>query len=337
MGGRAFLGGVRYALSMNTTHLAAAPYAVLSVHRRKAGAMAAISAWSSHTMREKPTPNADPNAAPPVVMHVAAGKTPYQAARHLLEGAERRNRNTVLCREIVLSASPRYFREGREHIGGLFDVDKMKAWAAASLAWAKRQWPDQLASAVLHLDEQTPHIHLLVVPRLKSKTGVWMLNSKALFDRERLRELQTGYGKALEHLGIRRGEPGSIATHTEVRQFYGAVNAAKSLPERAKLPPAPVAPELPSGIAADAVDAMGTVLGFETAHQRALKTHAEAMKQWRETCRELKKQDTRAWERMKAQAALAPLRQRKQQNADLSQHIIPPQVSPSRTVKPKLR
>jgi hypothetical protein len=82
---------------MSTPHPAAAPYAVLRVDRRKAKAMAAIAASSAHTMREKPTPNADPEGAAPVVMHLADGKSPYQAVRHLLEGAERRNRDTVLC------------------------------------------------------------------------------------------------------------------------------------------------------------------------------------------------------------------------------------------------
>ena len=222
MAGRAISGGARYAWSMSTPNPAAAPYAVLRVDRRKAKAMAAIAASSAHTMREKPTPNADPEGGAPVVLHLADGRTPYQAARHLLEGAERRNRDTVLCREIVLSASPSYFRPGRESMGGVFELDKVKAWAAASLAWAKRLWPDQLASAVLHLDEQTPHMHLLVVPRVKSAAEVWKLNSKALFDRERLREMQTSYGEALAPLGIRRGEPGSQAEHSEVRQFYGA-------------------------------------------------------------------------------------------------------------------
>lgn len=297
---------------MSTPHPAAAPYAVLRVDRRKAKAMAAIAASSAHTMREKPTPNADPEGPTPVVLHLANGKTPYQAARHLLEGAERRNRDTVLCREIVLSASPSYFRPGRESMGGVFELGRVKAWAAASLAWAKRQWPEQLASAVLHLDEQTPHMHLLVVPRVRLAAGVWKLNSKALFDRERLRDLQTGYGGAMAPLGIRRGEPGSQAEHSEVRQFYGAVNASKSLPDRAKVPPAPKAPEAPSGMAAEAADVLSTALGFETPHQRAMKAHAEAMKQWRETCRDLRQHDTKAWETMKARIALAPLAQRSQ-------------------------
>ncbi len=320
---------------MSTPHPAAAAYAVLRVNRRKAKAIAAIAASSAHIMREKPTPNADPHGAAPVVVCLADGKTPYQAARHLLEGAERRNRDTVLCREIVLSASPSYFRPGRESMGGVFEPDKVKAWTVASLAWAKRQWPDQLASAVLHLDEQTPHLHLLVVPRVKSATGAWKLNSKGLFDRERLRELQTGYGNALAPLGIRRGEPGSQAVHSEVRQFYGAVNASKSLPERVKLPAAPQAPEPPSGVAAGAADALGSTFGIETSHQRALKAHAEAMKQWRETCRELRRQDTKAWEAMKAHATMAPLRQRGQRPATTAPSANTKELTPARV--PRIR
>ena len=291
--------------------------------------MAAIAASSAHTMREKPTPNAAPDGAAPVVVYLADGKTPYQAARHLLDGAERRNRETVLCREIVLSASPSYFRPGRESMGGVFVPDRVKAWTVAALAWAKRQWPDQLASFVVHADEQNIHAHLLVIPRVKSAAGVWKLNSKALFDRERLRELQTGYGEALAPLGIRRGEPGSQAVHSEVRQFYGAVNAAKGLPERAKLPPAPKAPAPPSGMAAGAADALGSALGIKTPHQRAMKAHAAAMKQWRETCKDLRQQDAAAWEQLKARSAVAPLARKQRQPAGPRQEAAPPQQAPN--------
>ena len=339
MAGRAISGGARYAWSMSTSHPAAAPYAVLRVDRRKAKGMAAISASSAHTMREKPTPNADPDGAAPLVLYLADGKTPYQAAKHLLEGAERRNRDTVLCREIVLSASPSYFRPGRESVGGVFDLDKVKAWAVASLAWAKRQWPDQLASFVVHSDEMNIHAHLLVIPRVKSAAGVWKLNSKALFDRERLRELQTGYGEALAPLGIRRGEPGSQAVHSEVRQFYGAVNAAKALPERVKLPPAPKAPAPPNGIAAEAAAALGSAFGMETPHQRAMEAHTVAMKQWRETCRELRQQDEKAWEAMKARSALIPLTRRRKTPVNelnaLSVRSVGLQNTNPRELKPK--
>ena len=141
-----------------------------------------------------------------------------------------------------------------------------------------------------------------MVPRVKSATGVWKLNSKALFDRERLRELQTGCGEALAPLGIRRGEPGRMATHSEARQFYRAVQAAKGLPERAKLPPVRKNARAITGMAAGAgaAEALGSVLGIETAHQRALKAQAEAMGQWRRKGRDLRLQDAEAWQQLKA-------------------------------------
>ena len=113
-------------------------------------------------------------------------------------------------------------------------------------------------------------------------------------------------------LGIRRGELGSQAAHLEVRQFYGAVQAAKALPQRVKIPPAPKAPEPASGIAAGAADTLGSVLGHETAHQRAMKVHAETMKQWRQTVKDLRQQDAEEWEQLKAYAVMAPFRQRRQ-------------------------
>lgn len=66
-----------------------------------------------------------------------------------------------------------------------------------------------------------------MVPRIAKPEGGWKLNSKALFDRDKLRALQTGYGEAMAPLGIRRGEPGSKAKHVEVSQFYGAVMAER--------------------------------------------------------------------------------------------------------------
>lgn len=286
----------------------ATAYAVLRVDRRKAKAMAAIAAASGHQTRTKHTPNADPNGPAPLVMFLAAGKTPYQAAQHLLVDAERRNRETVLCREIVVSASPSYFRPGREEVAGAYDADRVKTWAMITLAWAKRTWPDQLAAMTLHLDEQTPHAHLMVVPRVRAAEGAWKLNSKALFDRERLRELQTSYGEAVAPLGIRRGEPGSKATHAEVRQFYGALQAAKSMPQRVEVPAAPKRPKPPEGIAEKLVEGLALMVGIETAHQQAIKRHAQAMKLWRERVNEAKRLDADAWAVMQAAAAVGGLK-----------------------------
>lgn len=310
-----------------------APYAVLRVDRRKAKAMAAISAASDHHLQTEPSPNHDPNGPPPVVLYLAAGRTPYQAAKHLLEGAERRNKETVLCREVVLSASPSYFRPGREDKAGVFDHDRMKAWTVATLAWAKRQWPDQLASAVLHLSESSPHIHCLVTPRVKTATSGWKLNSKALFDRQRLRDMQSSYAAAMAPLGIRRGEPGSDAVHTEVAQFYGAIQTAKvAPPERPKLPPPPIKPSDVSSVFGKIKEAAAAACGIDTKHRRSLLAYQAALQKWRRETAAAREKEGKAWVQLQAVAAVVPLQRHRSPKAEPAQPLRVPTTNQTRPV-----
>ena len=300
-------------------------FAVLRVDRRKAKAMGAIAAASAHTMRERHTPNADPQGVAPIVMHLAHGSTPYQAASRLLDGVERRNKDTVLCREIVLSASPSYFRPGRERVGGVYDPHRVKAWAIASVAWAKREWPDQIASAVLHLDEMTPHLHLLVVPRVMSAAGTWKLNSKSLFDRERLRAMQSTYAEALAPLGIQRGEPGSKAVHKDVQKLYGSIQSATALPQQVTPPQPPRRPRPPATLQHRLVEGLASFAGFETEYQRALQQHGKAMAAWRARIQEVKDQNAQSWDTMRMMATAKPLQGRRQEAV---QPAPPPIVAP---------
>jgi hypothetical protein len=305
------------------------------VHVKTAKTMAAIAAASEHHMQSEPSPHHDPNAGPPIVLHLAGGKTPYQAARHLLDGAKRRNRETVLCREVVLSASPSYFRPGREDQAGVFDHDRMKAWTVAMLAWVKRQWPDQVASVVLHLErESTPHAHVLIVPRVRAASG-WKLDSKSLFNRASLRALQSSYADAMAPLGIRRGEEGSEAKHSEVKQFYGVVQAAKQMPERSPLPPAPKAPTPPAKLSHRVWDGLLGVLGIESEHERAMRIHRNKLSAWRSEVERIKRENELAWQAMQAAASMAPLARKRRPPASLP---APSQPMEHRTrTTPRLR
>ena len=47
---------------------------------------------------------------------------------------------------------------------------KLKAWCTDNLAWLRKTYgADNLVSAVLHMDEATPHIHATVVPIVKGE------------------------------------------------------------------------------------------------------------------------------------------------------------------------
>jgi hypothetical protein len=137
---------------------------------------------------------------------------------------EKRRKDAVLCMEGLLSASPEYFRPNNPSQAGVYDPKRTEAWVKASMAWLRKEFGDRLASAVLHLDEATPHIQVAIVP-LDRTTG--RLDAKTQFGRAELRRFQTDYAKALKPLGIRRGVEGSQAKHQDVQRYYGLVNAAQ--------------------------------------------------------------------------------------------------------------
>lgn len=70
--------------------------------------------------------------------------------------------------QMVLSASPGYFRAPGQGPGE-WNADKLAAWEAATLEWLRDEYGDDLAHAEMHLDEETPHMHVLVVPTYGKK------------------------------------------------------------------------------------------------------------------------------------------------------------------------
>lgn len=203
------------------------------------------------------------------------------------------------------------------------------------LAWVKKQWPDQVASITLHVErESTPHAHVLIVPRVRGPNG-WKLNSKALFNRATLRGLQSSYADALAPLDIRRGEPGSEAKHAEVKQFYGAVQAAKQMPDRASLPPAPKAPMPPAKLSHRVWDGLLAMLGIESDHDRAMRSHRERMAAWRQAAEEVRKKNDEAWARMRAAATMAPLARKRPISGNTPRGM--PSPSSTSQLRPRLR
>jgi hypothetical protein len=79
----------------------------------------------------------------------------------------------------------------------------------------------------VHLDEQTPHIHAVVVPiDAKGK-----LNCRPhLGGREKLRGLQDSFAAIQKGIGLERGIQGNKAHHTTVKEFYGQAKSFEKAP-----------------------------------------------------------------------------------------------------------
>ena len=81
--------------------------------------------------------------------------------------------------------------------------------------FAERYGKENVVSAVVHLDESTPHLHFNLLPVTGGR-----LCAKELFDRAALRELQTNFYEIVgKKYGLKRGKEGSTAKHLDTVAF----------------------------------------------------------------------------------------------------------------------
>ena len=77
--------------------------------------------------------------------------------------------------------------------------------------FSERYGKENVVSAVVHLDESTPHLHLNLMPVTDGR-----LCAKKLFDRTALRDLQTDFYEIVgKKYGLERGKEGSTAKHLD--------------------------------------------------------------------------------------------------------------------------
>ncbi|HFK5598554.1 TPA: MobV family relaxase [Elizabethkingia anophelis] len=112
-------------------------------------------------------------------------------------------------------------------------------WCMDNLDWLKETFgEDNLVSAVLHMDEKTPHIHATIVPivsgeRRKVNNGKTVpekykkknpTNNRLCADdimaRNKLKHYQNTYAVAMQKYGLNRGIEGSVAKHISTGQYY---------------------------------------------------------------------------------------------------------------------
>lgn len=159
-----------------------------------------------------------------------------QAIAHRIETAGIRRKvsaNQVKAIRILLTGSNKDMKQ-MEAEGRIED------WCNDSLKWIRETYREQnLVSAVLHMDEKTPHIHATVIPIVtgeRRKAGQEEQNGKKKYRkknpqdvrlcaddvmaRHRLKHYQDTYAQAMNKYGLQRGVDGSLAKHISTMQYY---------------------------------------------------------------------------------------------------------------------
>ena len=127
---------------------------------------------------------------------------------------------TRLATDLLYTVSPQFFMiPGTQR----YDFQLIDKWVETTMNYLKNEYGNDLCWVQLHLDESSPHLHILVIGREwhdKWQREV-VSHSKHFGGRGKLIELQSSYANALQRAGflIQRGLRGSLATHKSVERW----------------------------------------------------------------------------------------------------------------------
>ncbi|WP_336618456.1 MobV family relaxase [Bacteroides acidifaciens] len=210
-------------------------YAVLHLEKAK-GADSQMSAHIERTIHPKNADATRTHLNCELVQFPKGVKNRTQAIAHRIETAGIKRKigtNQVRAIRVLLTGTNEDMK--RMKMNGLLDD-----WCNDSLQWLRETYGElNLVSAVLHMDEKTPHIHATVIPivegerrkakkeeqngkkkyRKKNPQNV-RLCADDVMARHKLKHYQDTYAQAMNKYGLQRGVDGSLARHVSTSEYY---------------------------------------------------------------------------------------------------------------------
>lgn len=175
-------------------------YAILRHGKIKAPQLGAAVAHNHRTSSVEKV-NIDAALTPLNAVMKGVGTVGERVAGKLRSLGTKVRKDAVVAIELVLSASPEWFNELHTDRAKLTHSQKFKQWANESVAWARKEFGGNIVDISVHLDESSPHMHVLAVPLTKDGR----LCAKEILARSELTRRQDSYAKAMEPLGMQRG------------------------------------------------------------------------------------------------------------------------------------
>ena len=205
-------------------------YTVLHLEKAKGN----DSAMSAHIERTIHPKNADASLShlnKELIIYPESVKNRTSAIQYRLDNAHLKRKigtNQVRAIRVLLSGTHEVMKTIEEN-------KQLNNWCNDNLNWIKETFGEEnLVSAVLHMDEKTPHIHATIVPivtgeRRKANDSQTYkkknLNNNRLcaddiMARNKLKHYQNTYAMAMAKYGLRRGIEGSEAKHISTTEYY---------------------------------------------------------------------------------------------------------------------
>lgn len=209
-------------------------YAVLHMEKTS-GTDSAMSAHIERTIKPKNADESRTHLNRELIMFPDGVENRTQAIQHRLDTAgltRKIGNNQVRAIRILLTGT-------HEDMERITNEGRLDEWCNDNLKYlADTFGKENIVSAVLHMDEQTPHIHATIVPIVKGErkrrkkeeqvkkryrkkpTDTVRLCADDIMTRLKLKSYQDTYAIAMAKYGLQRGIDGSEARHIFTRQYY---------------------------------------------------------------------------------------------------------------------
>ena len=197
-----------------------AQYAILRFAKYKGPEIGHIEAHNERTKeRYASNPDVDTNRSH-LNFHLVTPERKYraEAEKQIAEAGCRTRSDSVRMVEVLVTASPEFFKGKKQA--------EVKAYFAEALNFIEEHQPkDTIISAVVHMDEKTPHMHLCFVPLTEDKR----LSAKDIVgNKKKLTWWQDEFWKYMvkKYPDLERGESAGETgrTHIPPRLFKEAVH-----------------------------------------------------------------------------------------------------------------
>lgn len=209
-------------------------YAVLHMEKTS-GTDAAMSAHIERTIKPKNANESRTHLNRELIRFPDGMENRTQAIQHRLDTAgltRKIGNNQVRAIRVLLTGT-------HEDMVRITNEGRLNEWCSDNLKYlADTFGRENIVSAVLHMDEQTPHIHATLVPIVKGErkrkkkeeqvkkryrkkpTDTARLCADEIMTRAKLKSYQDTYAQAMSSYGLQRGIDGSEAKHISTRQYY---------------------------------------------------------------------------------------------------------------------
>ena len=209
-------------------------YAVLHMEKTS-GTDSAMSAHIERTIKPKNADEGRTHLNRELIKFPDGVENRTQAIQHRLDTAglaRKIGSNQVRAIRILLTGT-------HEDMERITNEGRLDEWCNDNLKYlADTFGKENIVSAVLHMDERTPHIHATLVPIVKGErkrrkkeeqvkkryrkkpTDTARLCADDIMTRAKLKSYQDTYAQSMSGYGLQRGIDGSEARHITTRQYY---------------------------------------------------------------------------------------------------------------------